>query len=58
MTETIIKACLACGRKLSFARVSKDMGTFLRGLSPSLTKKNTPDYCRKCYAPDRGIDKR
>jgi hypothetical protein len=42
---------------MHFKRVSKEMGIW-RKMSPSVTKKNTPDYCRKCYAPSRGIDLR
>ncbi len=57
MVEEIIKQCKKCKAKLHFGRVGRDMG-FLRKISPSLTKKNTPDYCRKCYAPDKGIDLR
>jgi len=57
MAEEIIKPCKRCGAKLHFKRVSKNIGIW-RQMSPSLTKKNTPDYCRKCYAPDRGIDLR
>lgn len=57
MAEEIIKQCKRCGAKLHFKRVSKNMGIW-RQLSPPLTKKNTADYCRKCYAPNRGIDLR
>ena len=57
MAEEIIKQCKRCGAKLHFKRVSKNMGMW-RTMSPSLTKKNTPNYCRRCYAPDKGIDLR
>ena len=58
MAEEITKKCKSCGREMTFRRVSKKMGKVLRGMSPSLTMKNTPIYCRRCYAPDKGIDNR
>lgn len=48
--------CKGCGAKLSF----KDPEAWvLKAFGLKKNKKfKVPDYCRKCYNPDLGIDKR